>query len=194
MCLSTSAPGGLLGLRLKWFLSEPFCQVKHSKKPMTRKPQHSLALLGPRTPHVLPKLAWKAGVIRGDDGGGNWSWGGLRLCLFMEGDVLLKLRWRFFIALLEGNVWVITLYIPAVGPSTRASGFECGCLYAHLKSLCWSCVYFQVYRLTFVCLGPLRWNVYVWKIPVFVTIGFLQRKLSSSLLLATPDCFFCCRN
>lgn len=37
--------------------AEPFCQVKHSKKPVTRKPQCSPALLGPCTPHMLPKLA-----------------------------------------------------------------------------------------------------------------------------------------
>lgn len=48
--------------------AEPFCQVKHSKKPMTRKPQCSLALMRPCTPHVLPKLARMAGVIRGDGG------------------------------------------------------------------------------------------------------------------------------
>lgn len=50
--------------------AQPFCQVEHSKKPVTRKPQCSLALLGPRTPHThtLPKLAWVAGVIRGDGG------------------------------------------------------------------------------------------------------------------------------
>lgn len=44
--------------------SETFCQVKHSKKPMTRKPHHSLPLRGPCTPHVFPKLAWKTGVMR----------------------------------------------------------------------------------------------------------------------------------
>lgn len=45
----------------------PFCQVKHSKEPVTRKPQSSHALLRPCPPHVLPKLAWMAGVISGDE-------------------------------------------------------------------------------------------------------------------------------
>lgn len=133
---STSAPGGSVGLWLKWFL---LCQVKHSKKPVTRKPQCSLALC---TPHMLPKLAWMAGVIRGD--GGETGVEGSRLCLFIKGDVLLKLR--FFIALREGNVWVITLCIPVAGPSMRASASKCGRPHSHLKSLCWSSVYFQVCR------------------------------------------------
>lgn len=141
VCLSTLAPSGLLRLWLKWFLLN--CSVK-SSIPKSQWPGNRSTRLHfwDLAPHVCSlNWAWKTGVIRADDGETH-ACGGLSLCLFIVGDVLLKLRWWLFIALLEGNVWVITLYIPVVGPSTRASGFECGCLYAHLKSLCWACVYF----------------------------------------------------
>lgn len=87
---------------------------------------------------------------------------------------------------------MITLYIPAVGPSTRASASECGRLYTHLKSLCWPSVYFQVYRPTFVLsvfrASPLECMRV--KDSCFCNVRFLQRNLSSGLLLARVDCFF----
>ena len=60
VCVSApQPPGGSLGLWLKWFSAEPFCQVKHSEKPVTRKPQCSPRLhLWDLAPHTCsPNLA-----------------------------------------------------------------------------------------------------------------------------------------
>ena len=45
---------------------------------------------------------------------------------------------------------MITLYIPVVGPSMRASASECEGPGTHLNSLRLSSVYFQIYRPTFL--------------------------------------------
>ena len=60
VCVSApQPPGGSLGLWLKWFSAQPFCQVKHSEKPVTRKPQCSPRLhLWDLAPHTCsPNLA-----------------------------------------------------------------------------------------------------------------------------------------
>lgn len=75
--------------------SETFCQVKHSKRPMTRKPHHSLPLQGPCTPHVFPKLAWKTlrdereRERRGGDG-------------TQKVEVVFIYEWRCFLNYVEG--------------------------------------------------------------------------------------------
>lgn len=83
VCVSAPRPRRIARPAIEVVSAEPFCQVKHSKKPMTRKPQRSPALTGPCTPHVLPKLAWMAGVIRadgGETGVSGWSC----VCLWKE--------------------------------------------------------------------------------------------------------------
>lgn len=62
------------------------------------------------------------------------------------------------------------------GTLHQSGAFDCGCLFTHLQSLCPHCVYFQAYPHTFVCLGPLQWNV--WRSPAFVTTGYFGEGIS----------------
>lgn len=107
--------------------AEPFCQVKHSKKPVTRKPQCPLAPLGPcppPPPHAC-SLNWPGCPVRLGKMRENLELGWSCVCLWRE-TFCQNQGSGFFIASFERNVWVITL------------GHSCGGT-LHVSKCFWVC-------------------------------------------------------
>ncbi len=164
--------------------AELFCQVKHSKKPVTRKPQCSLALLGPCTPHTR-SLNWPGWLVWLGEMGEKLELG-VEAVFVYERRRFDKIKVKVFHCFAWGKcVSDYTLH------SCGWTLHESKCFYTHLKSLCWSSVYFQVYRPTFVLsvLRASQLECMCVKDSCFCNIRFLQKNLSSSLLLLRVECF-----
>lgn len=125
LCFSSRTPAGLLSTWLKWFLLRRSVKsnIPSGQWPGNHTTRFHFRDLAPHTcslnwPGRASVMREREGETRGRRNPEGWG------CVYLWMEVFFKLSWRFFIAFLEGNVQVITLYIPVAGPPTRASASE----------------------------------------------------------------------
>lgn len=118
-----------------------------------------LALVGPRTPHMLPKLGWMTGVIKGGWAGerGEAEWADRHACLWTW-VFGWKVKFMFFHSFAWGKcvsdyTWAFLRWVPP-WEQVRLSNVLLQVYYSCLTQIQAAGVYLYVNRLTFsMCCG-----------------------------------------